>query len=292
MTQRTMPFIAAAALLGVMILVAILELPMWLGTVGGILVVFSVLFWFLRSLNQKRFRGISDPLLKARVEIALDRIGMAEVPVVVVDGAGLPVIYLKQGEVLVSPHAGELLSDAELDALLLQLFCVRPDVTRREMLRYYGPWIVALLVSGAVSLYTWRPWIGPVLGVMVVWTQIDIRRRTIAKRAVEANVQSFLDRGGDASSLLSGVIKTQSAVIRSGVNQTPVVSQLRGLVETIAQLGGIAPADVERLTAHLQAPAELGAAGAAKARRQIFGLGLWAGLIVFSMLIAILLGRS
>jgi hypothetical protein len=291
MTQRTVPFIAAALMLPIIIVSQILHFPAWVGMVGGLSTTFLVLFLFLRGLKQKRSQAIADPMLKARVETVLSQIDVEGVPVITVHGAGYPVVEMRRGHLLVSPQAGELLSDEELGAVALQALSFRPDVLRREMLRYYGPWAAVLLVAGAVSLYTGFPWIGPVFLIMVVWLQIDIRRRGFAQRIMEANVQAFLDRGGNASALLTGLVKTQSALIRSGVNQVPVVSQFRGTVETVVRMGGIDRSEAERMMAHLHAPPELGAVGQAKARRQIWGIGILVLLVVAATFIPTLLTK-
>lgn len=114
---------------------------------------------------------------------------------------------------------------------------------------------------------------------MVVWTQIDIRRRTIAQRSVETNIRAFLAKGGDARALYAAQIKSLSAIIRTGVNQTALVSQLRGLLRTIAQEGGIDQTEVDQLQAQLGAAPDLGQKGERKARRQSWGLFVYAVLI-------------
>lgn len=279
MTQRTMPFIVAGAvvLLAIITVTGFLGLPAWVGIVGGLLPVLLMVF----LLKQKRDQAIAAPILKARVEIVLSRIGMADVPVTPVDGAGLPAVYQQEGDLCVSPRAGELLSDEELGAMAIQAFCRRPDVLRRETMRYYAPHAAVLLLAAAASLYTGFPWIGPVLFILLVWVQLDIRTRPLGQRAMDANVQAFLDRGGNASDLLSGLIKMQGALIRTGLGQGPTLLQCRGALEAVVRVGGIDRDEAERVMVRLQAPPELRPVDQAKARRQ-----MWMILLVIVLVMA------
>lgn len=290
MTQRSVVILATAAMLAIVLSTALLQWPVWAGIVPALLVAALIMFLYFRSVRRKQFAGITDPALLERVEAALRRIGMADVPHGLVDGNGLPVVYVRQGQLAVSPVAGNLLTDAELEALMLQALSLRPGANWQAGLRYWAPWAAVLLITGVISLYTGFPWIGPAFLVMVIWTNVDVRRRAVSGQAVEQHTRAFLDRGGDARSLLSALIKTQSTVIRAGFRQPAVVTQIRGLLRITARMGGISPAELEEYLSNLQAPLELRAPEEVKATRRVWVFAMAALLLVlFALAIPYLL---
>lgn len=122
MSPRAFSYILLGLVLVLIITLNILHLPTWVSTVAPMLLTFIGLFLYITFLKRQQVQPATDPALSERAAASLARLGLQPVPIQVVTGGGRPVLQVKNGLVQISPRMGELLEDAELDAMMLMTF--------------------------------------------------------------------------------------------------------------------------------------------------------------------------
>lgn len=291
--QRTFTFVGVAYAFALIFTAMLFQwsiLTLAFVTLAGLLLLF--LGW-VRWEWYRRGQPVaeSDPELEARVRAACARAGRPDLKPRVVSGAGQPYLQLRGQTVLISPASGRLLTDAELTALILDALSFSPAERRRWLWRFLGPQLALLAIFTVISVVTGRPYVLLALWVLGLVLMVLTRRRLVNHRTARAGIQAFLDRGGDPRALAGALLKVYGALWRAGHQRVELSTQIRGLVQLLAEMGGVTPEELAEIGREAEAPAELyrpvPAPGLAH-RRSPYRPLVWVGVYLLGLIISLI----
>jgi|GEM_PF-6166649 len=118
MIKKEVLVVALPVVLGLVLLQTILQIPPLFGMILAPVVGLGAASLYTRYISRKRAKSTEDPALVARVQSLCSQFGYSPTDVSVVTGDGLPYLTVKGGQITVSPAMGQLLTDAELGAML------------------------------------------------------------------------------------------------------------------------------------------------------------------------------
>lgn len=304
MNQRSLLFALVAILAVSVALSQILHLPAYatplLAIAGGLVVV-----WLFTRRQQQAYLTVAsepNPELEQRVRSALTRVGHPNLQVVTLTDQGRSVIGLarEQGQVMVSPMLGAVMSDDELDALLLQELAAPQDLKRRVWLEIL--WLPGIFVAvmGVTALITGTlAYLGLALPLIVVWSVIASQTGWLTRRTLRLIWTAYASRGGKPEPLLSAMLKLHSEGYRAltPLQRNQVTGTLRAHLQVLARFAGISQHRLEELAEAVGAPEDLYRTRGLtlrqrlKANRFLLLMAGWLVLLVLSVLTALSLGR-
>ena len=249
MNPRQFMFAMVGVLLVLMTVITALQIPPYVVPVIILPVVVGGIYW-MRKTQAKNAQvplAESAPELEQRVRAACGRVGRPDATVNIVTGGGRAFIAVHGTNVNVSPALGELMTDAELDALLLQEFAAPPNANRTVWLEILSVPALILVALTVLSLVLNLPLYGLGMLLAIIWivaaAQLGLATRRTAKRVFEA----YTARGGAAVPLVSAMMKLYSAGIRfttatkatNELTRAEIAGQMQKHVAQLAALAGL-----------------------------------------------------
>lgn len=295
--QRKFTYLLAAGVVVVSLVAAWLEIPLWVTLPVAIGVVFAGMAGWLRYMASRSLAPAENPEVAGRLAAICRQVGAAELQPVVVAGLGLPVLARHGNEIRISPRTSELLTDAELAAMVQELLSVPEGAVRRVRWLAWGP-VAAVIGLGVLGTLITRQ--AGVLGaatglsavVAVIWTGLRNRRGPFNAGLVRTILRHFLERGGNPDHLASAQLKVYSELIRAGYHHPTVIAQLRQSLHLLAEMGGLPPERLQEVAAAVAAPEELHRPPRVpiwhrrSPNRLLFRLLCYLGLFILSLIIA------
>jgi hypothetical protein len=292
-----------AVVIAVLTVVHYLRLPSYMVPVLVMITLMALLFWLQRQQLKLVREAAAEPApeLEARIRVACARFGRPDLGVALVTGAGRSVLRLQGGTMLVSPAAGKLMDDEELNALVLQELAYSSDqATRRAWIDILGVPVAALAVFGGASLLTGLPLVGAGFLVVVAWLLVYSQTGLLTRRTARRMFEAYLGRGGDPVPFVRAVVKLYTEVCRAdpqfgrAATLKPMHLHLRQLVtmagmpaEQLAAIGDAVGAPLE-----LIAPERLPLGRRMAMNRLIIYSLIWVASLIISIVVALSLSNG
>lgn len=265
--------------------------PAIIGLAGGGGALVGVLLLRRYAQNNMVQPG-DDPPLVERLRAICSSLGRPDLQPVVVTGAGISYLRLQGEQLLVSPRLGAALDDAELTAVVLRNLNSTRDLVRQSYYWYFGPWLVAFVLLGLVSLYFRMPLVGLLLPLAVIWFVAANRMPRIHAWLARPQLRAFVQAGGDSVALARAIHKLYPESVALMPKQySGVTAQARGNLQVLAQLAGDRHPELHGMTA-IDYAFPGGKRPWSGARILLFLALGWFVLLMLSVIIAVSLGSD